>query len=652
MNKKIVKPIALILVAALLMSFSLAYFTDRAETQANGTAGTVAISLANNINLLDADGQDIINPGDQRAAGFAVTNEGNKSIDVRTTVALTAMDYAGQPINFSGDTDVQSEYDLYLASDVELVEGKGYAPKTGATPLQVKSINGNVITYRLPVYSLNGNSDKYTEVETIDGIDAFTKNHDLVMIMKGEAGNAWQASSIRMDVLVEAKQHENTAAGWTIVATENVTHGSINQDAVLAEDVITALDGSANGTITFSLRDATRDAGISNVTMKLVKLPDSTLSPVDTLGGTVLATVRSDANGTGRFTRLEEGKYALVSPNFVLTTEAENLEIVGVDGTDHYEYNGTMDWAATVEGTIKDEAGDPVSDVEVNIVDDNQDFVAGSTTNTNGEFAIYPVVAGEYDVQVKDNQILAGTSYVTVTEGTTEAIGEVTVKETAPIFLAAYLNSVDDSNPTVVNITDTLANDDVVTLSEVKNLLNNYYTVSGASTSSLSLATTYSGDTQIGGGNTQIGGGSFSYPVYLNIYTNGIQAMPLKTVAITSNSALLDNQLTLEEAKAIVESKLDGDLSGASYQLYDDMWMPTSSISVDNTMGNVNIIVMVNGYVSTPQIGYDGLYYFTDINNPSTMFDNDKQDTIINVQDLANGQPLYIGIVLTNCTKN
>ncbi|MEE0930565.1 MAG: hypothetical protein UIM53_06150, partial [Acutalibacteraceae bacterium] len=208
-----------------------AYFTDRATTDATGTAGTVNIDLVNHINLLNADGQDIINPGDQRDAGFEVQNKGNKSVDVRTTIALTAVDYNGDPINFTGDAENQSEYDLYMRSDVELVEGEGYKPKADAKPLQVKSINGNIITYVVDECSLNGNMT-LTEYETIDGIDTDKHNYDIVMVMKGATGNDWQASSIRMDVLVEAKQHENTQAGWAIVAQESTTVGSIIKDSV------------------------------------------------------------------------------------------------------------------------------------------------------------------------------------------------------------------------------------------------------------------------------------------------------------------------------------------------------------------------------------------------------------------------------------
>ena len=225
---------------------SMAYFSDYAVTDAAGTAGTVALALDSDINLLDANGMDILNPGDMRDASFQITNSGNKSIDVRTTVALTALDHEGNAIDFTGAADAQSEYDLYFASDVELVEGKGYAPKADAKPIEAKSIDGNVITYTLPEYILNGNSDMYDEVESVDGVDAFAHDYDLVLVFKGETGNEWQASSVTMDVIVEAKQHENTGAGWDIVAQETVTQGSLTQSVVDGEDVITDASGAIN----------------------------------------------------------------------------------------------------------------------------------------------------------------------------------------------------------------------------------------------------------------------------------------------------------------------------------------------------------------------------------------------------------------------
>ena len=243
-SKKTKSIVALVLAVVMVFGMSFAYFSDYAQTSTTGKAGTVAVSVDSNMNLLDADGKDIINPGDLRDAGFTVTNEGNKSIDVRSTIVLTTQSKnAGVDLAFSGTNTTQSEYDLYLRSDVEEVEGRGWAPKDGAQPLQVKAIDGDTITYQTPVYSLNGNSDRYDEVETIDGVNAFAQTNDYVLIMKGAAGNEWQNSIVSIDVLVEAKQHENTSAGWDIVAQENVATGAINQSAVKGENVIT------NGTV-------------------------------------------------------------------------------------------------------------------------------------------------------------------------------------------------------------------------------------------------------------------------------------------------------------------------------------------------------------------------------------------------------------------
>lgn len=438
MKNRMFRITSFILVFALLISCSFAYFSDYATTQSKGTAGTVALSMDSNINLLDADGRDIINPGDMRDGSFTVTNEGNKSVDVRTTIVLTTQSNTGFDLAFSGDANTQSEYDLYLRDDVELVEGYGYMPKEGAKPLQVKSIDQDTITYILPEYSLNGNSDRYNEVETIDGVNEFAHTNDFVFVMKGGAGNEWQNSSVSIDVLVEAKQHENTQSGWDIVATENITSGAINKDAVKGENVITDPDGSYNGVITFALINDDTDAGIPNVTMTLVKLPEGTASTFDTLGGTVIKTVRSDANGEGEFGRLAEGAYALVSPNFQLTEEAKGLLIVGKDGRDHYEWRGSMDWAGAIEGTLKDENGNPVPDKEVSIdfglgslnVEFPADTVPSDITDENGKYNIYPLIEGDYQIEV-EGEIISGETNVTVGAGETVDNGDIVVAEPA-----------------------------------------------------------------------------------------------------------------------------------------------------------------------------------------------------------------------------
>ena len=236
-NKK--SAIACLIAAAILvLGGSLAYFTDYAVTSAEGTAGTVAIALDSKINLLNEDGMDILNPGDQRDAGFDVTNMGNKSIDVRETVILE-IKTPNTNLLFTGDAETQSEFDLYLRSDVSEVPGEGYKPNPGAKPLAVKEIVEKKITYTLPEYSLNGNSDKYDEVETIDGVDTFVKENDFVLVFKGEAGNEWQDVRTQITVFVEAKQHENTGAGWELIEEETVLFNGNGKAMVPSEVIIT-----------------------------------------------------------------------------------------------------------------------------------------------------------------------------------------------------------------------------------------------------------------------------------------------------------------------------------------------------------------------------------------------------------------------------
>ena len=228
-NKNLKGFICMALALVMVLGSSFAYFTDRADTSASGTAGTVGVDLTSDINLLDEDGKDILNPGDLRDGSFGVENTGNKSIDVRTTIVLTssvAMD----------KTAAQAEYELYLKDDVEFVEGKGWMPKDGAQPLEVRSISedGKTITYNLPDYILNGNEDFGDDKREIeDGITTDSHDNDFVLIFKAGSSNDFQDSTVQLDVLVEAKQHRNTGAGWDIVAQESYTFGSINQDAVL-----------------------------------------------------------------------------------------------------------------------------------------------------------------------------------------------------------------------------------------------------------------------------------------------------------------------------------------------------------------------------------------------------------------------------------
>lgn len=232
-SKKKFLSLALVLaIGATLLVGTTAYFTDRVSTNATTTAGTVTLELdASTLaaSMLDADGKDILNPGDQRVINYELTNTGNKSVDVREKIVVTssvAMDKVA----------AQAEFEIYNASDVEFVAGRGYAPKASATPLAVRSISedGKQITYNVPEYVLNGNAslgDENREIES--GIDTDKNAGNYVLVFKGASSNAFQGATVTVDILAEAKQHRNTDASlWSEIATESVTFGGVDVSVV------------------------------------------------------------------------------------------------------------------------------------------------------------------------------------------------------------------------------------------------------------------------------------------------------------------------------------------------------------------------------------------------------------------------------------
>ena len=235
-NKK-VAIIAAVLAVIMVGAASFAYFSDRVSTSETGTAGSVQLSdISFTGRLLDADRKDILNPGDERDLSFTVTNQGNKSIDVRETLVLEAFEADGTtPKNFTATG--QAEYEIYLASDVE-ADGQGsYAPKDGATPIATRTLDRNKITYTPAHYTLNGkDSQDPHEVET--GITSDSKANPYVLVFKGASDNSWQTTKIKVSALVEAIQHRNVQdndAKWTTVRSESITLGASTYDVVPTE---------------------------------------------------------------------------------------------------------------------------------------------------------------------------------------------------------------------------------------------------------------------------------------------------------------------------------------------------------------------------------------------------------------------------------
>lgn len=235
-KKKIIITLVLLL-AVVTAGLSFAYFTDRAEFTTAISTGNLSIALdTTGVVTGDAEGKNIIVPGDSRVVSFDVSNLGNLSTDIKETLYITS----SVPMTLTG----QSEFEIYKASDVENVAGEGFKPKDGAEPLQVKNIavDGLTATYSVPDYILNGkgatDADRQIEasalasdvagdiVVTPDGTSV-TKNY--VFIFKGDAPNDFLSATANLKLTVEAKQHRGTeGVDWATIQTETFDFGGVS----------------------------------------------------------------------------------------------------------------------------------------------------------------------------------------------------------------------------------------------------------------------------------------------------------------------------------------------------------------------------------------------------------------------------------------
>ena len=209
------------LAGAVAIGGTFAFFTDRHQANATATAGTVDLAL-------DANWQDNenFNPGDKADLNYEISNEGNKSVDVRERIVVKS--------DVAMDPSQQAEFEVYRLADVELDASGSYVPKQGAVPVtegadRVVSADNMSITYNIAEYTLDGTG---TAAETEpEASGATSKASEYVLVFKRTASNAFQGANVTVDLVAEAKQHRNTDGNtWAEISTESITAGgsSIN----------------------------------------------------------------------------------------------------------------------------------------------------------------------------------------------------------------------------------------------------------------------------------------------------------------------------------------------------------------------------------------------------------------------------------------
>ena len=210
------------LAGALILAGSMAYFTDREQADVTATAGTVDLTLTESW----ADVSNF-NPGDTADFSYRISNDGNKSVDVRETIVLKS--------SVAMDAADQAEFELYHAGDVEQAANGAFVAKDGAEPIttganRVVSTDSKTIKYVVDEYVLNGTG---AAAEEEVGVTDVEKETDYVLIFRDDASNAFQGAELTVDLMAEAKQHRNTNDDtWDTVSTESITIGGQDVNAV------------------------------------------------------------------------------------------------------------------------------------------------------------------------------------------------------------------------------------------------------------------------------------------------------------------------------------------------------------------------------------------------------------------------------------
>ena len=186
-TKKIAASCASIAMIATLMMGAFSYFTDYQSKTLQASAGTLELALTDATEDLTA-GLTILNPGDANELTFTASNTGEKSMDVKAVITVTAN-------QAMAETDHQYKI-----------------TKNGTALNGTLSSDHKTLVYTVDDVVLSGSVEK-------DGTSASHK-YDYLFEMDADADNTWQDSNVEVTVELYAKQHRNTSelsSDWTSI---------------------------------------------------------------------------------------------------------------------------------------------------------------------------------------------------------------------------------------------------------------------------------------------------------------------------------------------------------------------------------------------------------------------------------------------------
>lgn len=240
--RNVKKYVATGVAAAALVSAvgSFALFTDRAQSHAEMTAGTLDLTLTQSWVADNAAVADEYAPGDILALDYTLENTGSLSTDIRETFVIT------------GDKTVDGIFDIYAAEDVEQDAATHlWAPKSGAKPISVRSTDtytadknsdGTVetyytISYEVPELTVDGSDETGDATASTAGstIAGAKKTGDYVLLFNKNAENTVQGTNLTLEYIAQGLQHRNTGDDtWADakVITESLTIGGVERNVM------------------------------------------------------------------------------------------------------------------------------------------------------------------------------------------------------------------------------------------------------------------------------------------------------------------------------------------------------------------------------------------------------------------------------------
>ena len=176
---------------------TFAYFTGYDSKDLTAKAGTLTVELTDATEDL-TNGLTVINPGDANPLTFTVSNTGEKSMDVKAVMKVSA------PQAFTES-----------AHEFKITDDKG-TELTG-----VLSDDKQSITYTVTDLTLAGSVENDS---TLDGTTDTSNMFDYKFAMDSGAKNAWQDVTGTVKIEVYAKQHRNTSSlgsDWVSIVEKN-----------------------------------------------------------------------------------------------------------------------------------------------------------------------------------------------------------------------------------------------------------------------------------------------------------------------------------------------------------------------------------------------------------------------------------------------